>query len=160
MLALGAANLVGVVLFAAVYTAGGARYLSQGGFVACLLLLFALVTALWVRTESRHAPLGFVRRLGRAAAALALVAVGVPVSVLMPLFWLETALPPEAGFSRVLGPSHGPAPHRTGPGGAGEPRGRPRPGSPRGRAAPEPFTRGLTGSLAWSGPSSCTACET
>jgi hypothetical protein len=104
MLALAAANLVGVVLFAAVYAAGGARYLSQGGFVACLLFLFALVTALWVRTESRHARLGFVRRLGRAAAALALVGVGVPVFVLMPLFWLETALPPEAEFSRVLAP--------------------------------------------------------
>jgi hypothetical protein len=104
VLALGAANLVGAVLFAAVYAAGGARYLSQGGFAACLLLLFALVTALWVRTESRHAPLGVVRRLGRAAAALALVVVGVPVFVLMPLFWLESALPPEAGFSRVVAP--------------------------------------------------------
>jgi hypothetical protein len=104
MLALGAANLVGVVLFAAVYAAGGARYLSQGGFTACLILTFALVTFLWVRTESRHASLGFVRRVGRAAAGLAGVLVGVPVFVLMPLFWLETALPPEAQFARVLAP--------------------------------------------------------
>lgn len=105
MLALGVANLVGVVLFAAVYAAGGARYLSQGGFVACLLLIFALVTILWVRTESRHTPLGPVRRVGRAAGGLAMVLAGVPVAVLMPLFWLETVLPPEADFSRVLAPT-------------------------------------------------------
>ena len=105
MLALGAANLVAVVLFAAVYAAGGARYLSQGGFVACLLLIFALVTVLWVRTESRHVPLGLARRVGRATVGLAVVLVGVPVTVLMPLFWLETVLPPEAEFARVLAPT-------------------------------------------------------
>jgi hypothetical protein len=105
MLALGAANLVGVVLFAAVYAAGGARYLSQGGFAACLLVVFALVTGLWVRTESRHAALGLVRRIGRAAGGLAMVLAGVPVAVMMPLFWLETVLPPEAGFARVLAPT-------------------------------------------------------
>lgn len=105
MLALGAANLVGAVLFAAVYAAGGARYLSQGGFVACLLLIFALVTILWVRTESRHIPLGLVRRVGRASGGLAVVLVGVPVAVLMPLFWLEMVLPPEAEFSRMLAPT-------------------------------------------------------
>jgi hypothetical protein len=104
MLALGVANLVGAVLFAAVYAAGGARYLSAGGFLACLLVVFALVTAVWVRTESRHVPLGFVRRVGRAACALAIVLAGVPIAVLMPLFWLETVLPPEAEFSRILAP--------------------------------------------------------
>jgi hypothetical protein len=105
MVALGAANLVGVVLFAAVYAAGGARYLSQATFVVCLLLIFALVTVLWVRTESRHVPLGLVRRVGRAAGGLAAVLAGVPVVVLMPLFWLESVLPPEAQFSRVLAPA-------------------------------------------------------
>jgi hypothetical protein len=105
VLALGAANLVGAVLFAAVYAAGGTRRLSQAGFLVCLALVFALVTAVWARTESRHAPLGLVRRVGRAAGGLALVVVGAPIAVLMPLFWLETVLPPEADLSRVLAPA-------------------------------------------------------
>jgi hypothetical protein len=105
MLALAVANLVGVVLFAAVYAAGGARYLSQAAFAVCLLMIFALVTALWVRTESRHAPLGFVRRVGRAAGGLIMVLAGIPIAVLMPLFWLETMLPPEVEFARVLAPA-------------------------------------------------------
>jgi hypothetical protein len=104
MLALGAANLAGALLFAAVYAAGGTRRLSQVGFLICLGLVFALVTAMWARTESRHASLGLVRRIGRAAGGLVLVVVGAPVAVLMPLFWLETVLPPEAEFSRVLAP--------------------------------------------------------
>ena len=59
---------------------------------------------MWVADESRHVPLGLVRRVGRAAAGWLLVLVGVPIAVLMPLFWLETVLPPEAGCSRILAP--------------------------------------------------------
>lgn len=105
MLALGLANLVGAVLFAAIYAAAGARYLSQGGFVGCLVLIFGLATVLWVRTESRHAGLGFVRRLGRAAVALVAVLVAVPIVALLPLFWLESALPPETGIAEVVAPA-------------------------------------------------------
>jgi hypothetical protein len=104
MLALGAANLVGVVLFATVYAAAGARYLSQLGFAVCLISMFGLVTALWVRTESRHASLGFVRRVGRAAMCLVGVLIATPVVILLPLSWLESVLPPEAGVERVLAP--------------------------------------------------------
>ncbi len=104
VLALAATNFVGVVLFAAVYAVAGARWLSQMAFVACLLALFVLVTALWVRTEERHRRLDVVRRLGRAAAGLVTVAIGVPMLTLLPLAKLETVLPPEAGIDRVTSP--------------------------------------------------------
>jgi hypothetical protein len=104
MMALGAANLVGIVLFGAVYAAAGARYLSQSAFVVCLILMFALATGLWVRTESRHASLGFVRRVGRAAIGLIGALIITPVAVLLPLFSLESVLPPEAALERVLAP--------------------------------------------------------
>jgi hypothetical protein len=35
---------------------------------------------------------------------LAAVVIGTPVLVLMPLFWLDTHLPPEAGLNRLLAP--------------------------------------------------------
>lgn len=105
MLALGATNLVAAVLFATLYAVAGARYLSDGGFLACLAILFAFATVAWVRTESRHAGLEPVRRLGRVAAGLAAVLLGVPIAVLMPLFWLESSLPPEAGLTATLAPT-------------------------------------------------------
>lgn len=104
MLILAATNLVGVILFVAVYAAAGARYLSQSGFLAALAVLFVLVTGLWLRTEARHQALEPLRRVGRAAVGLLLVLIGVPVVVLLPLFWLESVLPPEAGIDRVLAP--------------------------------------------------------
>jgi hypothetical protein len=104
VLALAAANFVGVVLFAAVYAAAGARWLSQMAFVACLLVLFVLVTALWVRTEARHRRLDPVRRLGRAAVGLVAVVISIPMLTLLPLAKLETVLPPEAGLDRVTSP--------------------------------------------------------
>jgi hypothetical protein len=33
------------------------------------------------------------------------VLAGIPIAVLMPLFWLETVLPPEVEFARVLAPA-------------------------------------------------------
>lgn len=104
MLALAAANFVGVVLFAAVYAAGGARWLSQTAFVACLLVLFVFVTVLWVRTEGRHRRLDPVRRLGRAAVGLVAIVISVPMLTLLPLAKLEAVLPPEAGLDRVTSP--------------------------------------------------------
>ena len=102
MIALAGANAVGVVLFGALYALAGARYLSQAAFLLCLALLFVLVTALWVRLEARHRPLGAVRRLGRAAAALVAVGIATPMVVLMPLYWLDAQLPPEAGLAGTL----------------------------------------------------------
>ena len=102
MIALAGANAVGVVLFGALYALAGARYLSQAPFLLCLALLFVLVTALWVRVEARHRPLGVVRRLGRAAVGFVVVGIATPMAVLMPLYWLELQLPPEAGLAGVL----------------------------------------------------------
>ena len=104
MLALATTNVVGAVLFAAVYATAGARLMSQGAFVACLLVIFVLVTFLWVRVEARHRELGIVRRIGRVAAGLLAAVFGVPVFVLGPVFWLDTQLPSDAEFTRHLGP--------------------------------------------------------
>jgi hypothetical protein len=104
MLALGATNVVGAVLFGALYATAGARLMSQGAFLACLAVIFALVTALWVRVEARHQGLGFVRRFGRVVAGLVIVALAVPAFVLMPAFWLDSQLPADAGLRRLLGP--------------------------------------------------------
>jgi hypothetical protein len=104
MLVLAGANTVGVVLFAALYAVAGTGLMGQSAFLLCLVILFGLVTALWVRTEARHRHLDPLARLGRAAVGVVLVVVGTPIAVLMPLFWLDTLVPPEAGLHRVLAP--------------------------------------------------------
>jgi hypothetical protein len=104
MLALATTNVVGAVLFAAVYATAGARLMSQMAFVGCLAVIFVLVTALWVRVEARHRGLGALRRIGRVAAGLLGVVLVVPAVILMPAFWLDTHLPADAGFTRLLGP--------------------------------------------------------
>jgi hypothetical protein len=104
VLALTATNVVGLVLFGTVYGLAGARRLSQSAFVACLVIVFGLVTALWVWTEARHRPLHPVRRLGRGLLGFVAVVVIGPAAVLMPLFWLEGLLPPEVGLTSVTGP--------------------------------------------------------
>ena len=104
MVALAMTNAVGAVLFGALYAVAGAGALSQAGFFACLALLFALVTALWVRVEARHRALEPLRRVGRVAIGLAAVALAAPTLVLMPIFWLDTRLPEEAGLNRLLAP--------------------------------------------------------
>jgi hypothetical protein len=104
MLALALTNAVGVLLFGVLYAVAGARLMPQPAFVVCLLLIFALVTALWVRVEARHRGLEMLRRLGRVAGALVLVVVAAPVAVLMPAFWFDSQLPAEAGITRYLAP--------------------------------------------------------
>lgn len=97
-------NAVGVVLFGTLYAVAGTGFMSQGGFLACLTVLFALVTTIWVRTEARHRHRDGVARFGRAAFGLAVVLIVTPILVLMPLFWLDTQLPPEAGLRALLAP--------------------------------------------------------
>jgi hypothetical protein len=104
MLALAAVNGVGVVLFGVLYATAGARLMPQIAFVVCLAVLFVLVTTLWVRVEGRHRALEPVRRIGRVAAGLVIVVLVTPVVILMPLFWLDTYLPPEAGLTPYLAP--------------------------------------------------------
>ena len=105
MLALAAANVMGVALYGTIYLLAGTGRLAQAAFLVCLPLVFVLVTAVWVKTEARHRSLEPIRRLGRAAAGLAGVVLATPVLVLMPLFWLDTQLPAEAGLRPTLGPT-------------------------------------------------------
>jgi hypothetical protein len=102
--ALTATNAVGALLFGTLYAVAGAGRLSQGGFLVCLAVLFALVTALWTRVEGRHRTLEPLRRLGRVTGGLVAVIIGAPMLVLMPLFWLDTQLPAEAGLNQLLAP--------------------------------------------------------
>jgi hypothetical protein len=103
MLALAAINAFGLALFAGWYVAGGLRWLSHGAFLAGVVVLFGVVTALWVRVEGRHAgPRGVLERIGRAAVALLLVVVLGPIAVLMPLFALDAQLPAEAEMGHVI----------------------------------------------------------
>ena len=104
MLPLGAVDAVGVVLFGTLYAVAGADLLSPGDFLGCLLLLFALVTTLWVRAEARNQHLPALRRASRAVIGLVVVLIATPALVLMPLFWLDTQLPPEAGLGPKLAP--------------------------------------------------------
>jgi hypothetical protein len=105
MLALGAANAVGVVLFGVLYAVAGAGFLSQRTFLLCLGALFLLVTVVWTQTERRHRRLDGLARIGRAAAGLLSVVLATPMLVLMPMFWLDTQLPEDAGLRRILAPT-------------------------------------------------------
>jgi hypothetical protein len=105
VLALGATNAVAVILFGTLYAVAGARLLPHGAFLACLAILFALMTVLWVRVEGRQARgVDVIRRIGRVAIGLVIVAIGVPAIMLMPLFWLDTHVPEEAGLRPLLAP--------------------------------------------------------
>jgi hypothetical protein len=104
VLALAGVNAVAVVLFGALYAVAGVCHIPQTAFLACLAMLAVLATSIWVRVEQRHRDLAPVRRRGRIAAGLVLVVVVTPVLVLMPVFWLDQQLPPEAGFTRLRGP--------------------------------------------------------
>jgi hypothetical protein len=104
VLALAAANLVGLLLFATLYIVAGARYLPQRAFLACLVILFVMATGLWLRVEARHRGLDPLRRLRRLTGGLVIVLIGAPALLLMPVFWLESVLPEEAGMRPVLAP--------------------------------------------------------
>lgn len=103
MVALAAANLVGVVLFATLYAVAGARLLPQLTFIACLAVLFLLMTTVWVRTEARHQGLQARRRAARIVLGLLVVLLITPMVFLAPLFWLAEQLPPDAGLHAARG---------------------------------------------------------
>ncbi len=105
MLRLAGINVLAALAFAAIYAAGGSRWLTQWAFLASLAVFFALLTALWVHVE-RASPgtRDLVSRLGRGALALVLVVIGLPPLALAPLFTLQEALPPEAGVADVVRP--------------------------------------------------------
>lgn len=98
-------NLVGAVVFFSIYSAAGARWLSQGAFVASLVVFFGALTALWLHVEgSGGIGRDPVSRIGRATAALVVVVLGLPMLVLTPLFALQETLPAEARFDDVARP--------------------------------------------------------
>ena len=104
MLVLAAINALGVGLFVGAYGAAALRWLSQGAFLASLVLAFGVTVALWVRIERRgsltKSPL---ERTGRAAFALVLTVVLAPIAVLTPFFAVRPQLPPEAGADHLVG---------------------------------------------------------
>lgn len=104
---LAAINVLGAVLFGALYAAAGARYLSQAAFLAALVILFALMTSLWVHVERNHGRRrDAISRVGRVALGLIAVLLGLPVAVLLPLFSLERLLPPgEAAAVLPIAPA-------------------------------------------------------
>ena len=68
MVALAMTNAVGIVLFGILYAVAGAGWLPQSAFLACLVILFGLVTALWIGVEERQGHgRGAVARLGKEA---------------------------------------------------------------------------------------------
>jgi hypothetical protein len=103
VLALAGVNAIAVLLFSGAYVAAGAQLLSQGAFLAALVVLFVAATALWIRTE-QHGARGrdVVGRIGRIAVGLVIAAIAVPGLALMPLFALQQQLPEEAGVAGVI----------------------------------------------------------
>jgi hypothetical protein len=105
MLRLAGTNALSIVTFALIYGAGGSRWLTQGAFLASLAVFFISLTALWVHVErTRPGTCDVLSRLGRGVLALVVVVIGLPAVVLAPLFALQEALPPEAGFADVVRP--------------------------------------------------------
>jgi hypothetical protein len=104
MLGLVAVNALGAVVFAGLYAAAGAAQIASAVLLGALLLAFVGVTATWVHVEARSRALDPIRRVGRGAIGLVAVLIGLPVAVLMPLFWLESQLPLEAVPALHLGP--------------------------------------------------------
>lgn len=103
MLALGGINALAIVLFGGAYALAAAHVLSQGAFLAALVVVFGGFTALWVRTEAGGARTrDLVSRIGRIAVGFLIAAIAVPGLVLMPLFSLREQLPEEAGLDHVL----------------------------------------------------------
>jgi hypothetical protein len=103
-MALAAVNVIGAVVFAGIYAASGTGRLPPAAFLVGLPASFIAITALWVRVEDRSRALDPMVRVGRGAIGLLAVLIGLPVVVLMPLFWLESQLPLEAGSALHLGP--------------------------------------------------------
>ena len=104
MLVLAGANAVSVVLLGTLCLLWLTGRVAAPAFVSCLVVIFVLATALWVRTERRHRTLEPLRRVGRVAVGLVVVLAATPMAVLTPLFWLEQQLPAEANFVSALSP--------------------------------------------------------
>jgi hypothetical protein len=105
MLVLGALNAIAIAVFGLIYAAAAKRLLTQGAFLAGLAVCFVALTALWFRAERSLGPRrDTLSRAGRIGGGLVLAAIAVPGVVLMPLFFINEYVPPEAGVAAILGP--------------------------------------------------------
>jgi hypothetical protein len=104
VLLLAGTNALATVAFALIYAAAGSRWLTQGAFLAGLVVFFFLLTALWVHVERSRPARDAFSRLGRGVLALVIVVIGLPALALAPLFALQEALPAEAAFADVVRP--------------------------------------------------------
>jgi hypothetical protein len=104
VLRLAAVNVLGAVVFAGVYAAAGRAALAPAVAMIGLLVVFAGMTALWVQVERGSRALDPFSRIGRGVLALLAVLIGLPIVVLMPLFWVESQIPLEAVPALNLGP--------------------------------------------------------
>lgn len=105
MLVLGALNAIAVAVFGVIYAAGAKLLLTQGAFLTGLVVSFVGLTACWVRAERSSGPgRDLLSRAGRIGVGLAIAAIVVPGVVLMPLFFINEHVPPEAGVAEILGP--------------------------------------------------------
>jgi hypothetical protein len=105
MLVLGALNAIAGAVFGLIYAAAAKRLLTQGAFLAGVAVCFVALTALWVRAERSRGPgRDVLSRAGRIGAGLLLAAIAMPGLVLMPLFFINEYVPPEAGMAEILGP--------------------------------------------------------
>jgi len=96
---------MGIAAFGLIYAAAAKRLLTQGAFLAGLVVCFVGLTALWVQAERSRGPArDALSRAGRIAGGLALATMAVPGVILMPLFFLNEYLPSEAGLAEMLGP--------------------------------------------------------
>jgi hypothetical protein len=103
VLALAAVNAVGAAAFAAIYGAAALRGLSQGAFLAALVVVFVALTAVWLRVErTRPGDRDWLARIGRAAGGLVIGLVAAVALVLTPLFALRAGLPAEASDERLI----------------------------------------------------------
>ena len=143
MMALAAVNVLGAVVFAGIYAASGTGRLPPAAFLVGLPVAFIAITALWVRVEDRSRALDPMVRVGRGAIGLLAVLIGLPVVVLMPLFWLESQLPARGRARPAPRSGDGAPAGRPRPGRGGERRGRGR-GHRGGARAPVAAPRGLT----------------
>ena len=106
MLTLIGVDALGATLFAIAHAAGAQGVLSPLALLAALVTCFVAVTALWMRVEGAPAKRrGALSRLGRMAVGFALVGIGFPGLVLMPLFALQQQLPSTADIEAVIAPA-------------------------------------------------------
>jgi hypothetical protein len=106
MLGLIGTDALVALVFASLYAGAGTRWMTQGAFLAGLVVFFVASIALWVRVEQTgSAGRDVITRIGRGSFALVVIVVGLPALVLAPLVGLQASLPPASGFADVVRPA-------------------------------------------------------